>query len=169
MGERNRVHQGRRWQRKRNTDLSGNTILLVDDHAPTLALLSRLLTDEGYQVAGARNGAEALTFLTTRTADLLISDVQMPGVDGLLLCRLLREKADTATLPIILCTANRLSGPERTLIVRLGVAEIFTKPIALAGFLARVAQVLPSGSGARERSMDPAARPRSTRESRAPR
>ncbi len=149
--------------------MSGNTILLVDDHAPTLALLSRLLTDEGYQVAGARNGTEALALLTTKTADLLISDVHMPGVDGLLLCRLLREKSDTASLPIFLCTANRLSGPERKLIARLGVAEVFTKPVSIARLLAHVAQVLPSGSGARERSIDPAAWPRSTRESRAPR
>ena len=62
-------------------------ILVVDDAPPCLLLLSRLLAGQGYEVATARNGKEALEVLQTRAFDVLISDMNMEPVNGMELLR----------------------------------------------------------------------------------
>ncbi len=80
-------------------------ILVVDDSITTRTLEKNILEASGYQVTTAVNGLEALKRLQEQVIDLVVSDVQMPHMDGIALTRHLRETADYKTLPIILVTS----------------------------------------------------------------
>nr|MBN1229804.1 response regulator [Anaerolineae bacterium] len=81
------------------------TILAVDDEVRALTLISLMLERGGYQVIKALNGYEALELLDQSTPDLIILDVMMPGLDGITLCRLIRERPATADVPIVILSA----------------------------------------------------------------
>jgi CheY-like chemotaxis protein len=81
------------------------TILVVDDEEPVVDLLTDMLEDEGHTVIAAFNGRLALAIVEQRAPDLIISDVMMPFVDGIQLCRTLRQEHDATELPIILMSA----------------------------------------------------------------
>lgn len=78
-------------------------ILIVDDE-PSIALaLSMILSDEGYSVRTASNGIEAGLLLKMDRVDLIVSDVMMPGIDGVTMVRLLRSSGDLT--PVVLMSA----------------------------------------------------------------
>ncbi|MDQ6602723.1 MAG: response regulator [Chloroflexota bacterium] len=81
------------------------TILVVDDEQPVVDLLTDILEDDGHTVISAYNGRIALEIVAQQFPDLVISDVMMPFVDGIQLCRRLREEHDARSLPIILMSA----------------------------------------------------------------
>jgi CheY-like chemotaxis protein len=81
------------------------TILVVDDEQPVVDLLTDMLEDEGHTVVSAYNGRIALELVAHQQPDLIISDVMMPFVDGIQLCRRLREEYDAKSLPVILMSA----------------------------------------------------------------
>ncbi len=81
------------------------TILVVDDEEPVVDLLTDMLEDEGHTVISAFNGRAALAIVERQQPDLVISDVMMPFVDGIQMCKRLREEHDATSLPIILMSA----------------------------------------------------------------
>lgn len=81
-------------------------ILVVDDEAPVIQVVTRYLNREGYQTDSASNGQEALQKIHHAIPDVLLLDVKMPVLDGLTLCRMLRKDFRTRGLPIILLTAK---------------------------------------------------------------
>ncbi len=81
------------------------TILVVDDEAPVVDLLTDILQDDGHTVISAYNGRVALEMIAHQSPDLVISDVMMPFVDGIQLCKRLREEYSPHRLPIILMSA----------------------------------------------------------------
>ena len=81
------------------------TILVVDDEAPVVDLLTDMLEDEGHTVVSAFNGRIALEMIKRQAPDLVISDVMMPFVDGIQMCKRLREEHTSYDLPIILMSA----------------------------------------------------------------
>ena len=81
------------------------TILLVEDETPIRELLVEVLSDEGYTVMDAANGLEALGLLAEQAPDLVLTDVMMPGLDGLGVVRRLQGDPRTARIPIILMSA----------------------------------------------------------------
>lgn len=81
-------------------------ILIVDDNAEILSYLKTLTKEEGYEVLQATNGVEALTMANEYQPDLIISDVMMPEIDGITLCRTLKNDINTSHIPIILLTAR---------------------------------------------------------------
>jgi CheY-like chemotaxis protein len=83
-------------------------VLLVDDERCLLDALSTLLADEGFEISSAFNGREALERLATFAADVVVSDVMMPVMDGQQLLRRLREQPATRGIPVILMTAAQL-------------------------------------------------------------
>jgi CheY-like chemotaxis protein len=83
-------------------------ILVVDDDADTLAALQLLLSILGFKVATARSAQEALKSVAKRRPDLIITDCEMPQMSGLALCRELRERDQTADIPIVLHTGREL-------------------------------------------------------------
>ncbi len=91
-------------------------LLVVDDHASIISLLDNILSDK-YVIHKARNGKKALQVLEEERIDLVISDVIMPDMDGLTLCKNIKENIQTSHIPVILLTAkgeieNRIEGLE---------------------------------------------------------
>src|SRR6059058_4885926 len=118
-------------------------ILVVDDDAPIRRMLDRTLTAEGYAVATAADGGEALAAVERSTPDLLVLDVGMPGVDGLAVSRRLRAKG--LAVPVLLLTA-RDSVPDRVAGLDAGADDYLVKPFAPEELLARVRALLRRGS-----------------------
>jgi len=85
-------------------------ILLVDDSQTTRQMTAALLQSGGFETVEAADGTEALSVLSARTVDLVVSDVQMPLLDGLGLLQRIREREEWADLPVVLLTS--LAAPE---------------------------------------------------------
>ena len=116
-------------------------LLVVDDDPGLLLAVSETLRAEGYDVATARRGAEALTRIAQTLPDLIISDIRMPGMDGYQLVRNLRSNARTRLVPIVFLTAkdeiaDRIQG------FRTGVDAYLTKPFEPEELGAIVAAIL---------------------------
>ncbi|MFC1959079.1 response regulator transcription factor [Chloroflexota bacterium] len=119
-------------------------ILTVDDESQMRLMLADALTSKGYEVGQASSAKDALQALENRRPDLMVLDVGMPEMDGLTLCRMLRDNPEYITLPILFLTAY--SQPED--IVKgldAGADDYTTKPINLPVFLARVRALLRRG------------------------
>jgi pilus assembly protein CpaE len=115
-------------------------ILVVDDNAMTLDLVSRSLSRVGYEVTTSENGSDALAIVDDVRPDLIILDVMMPEMDGYEVCRRLREKTNTAPLPVLMLTALD-SLEEKIRGFEAGADDYMTKPFQPAELQARV-QVL---------------------------
>ncbi len=114
-------------------------VLLIDDDPSLLDVLVLSLQDAGYTVDAARDGIEALELLAARHPDLVISDVNMPRLDGFSLCRRLRESGDA--VPIVLLT-SRDSEIDEALGLDLGADDYVSKPFSTRVLLARVGALL---------------------------
>ena len=110
-------------------------MLLVDDDEEIRASLRRSLALEGYKIAQAADGSEALRLAREAPPDLVVLDVMLPEVDGLEVCRRLR--AADETLPIIMLTA-RDAVPDRVAGLENGADDYLVKPFAFEELLARI-------------------------------
>lgn len=119
-------------------------ILIVEDNEANRLLAGAVLEREGYRVEMAGNAEEALQKLANGSPDLILMDVQMPGMDGLTLTRRLKGDARTADIPVVALTALAMMGDrERTL--GAGCSGYISKPINTRTFAAEVSKFLPSG------------------------
>jgi CheY-like chemotaxis protein len=105
-------------------------ILLAEDNPVNQRLACYLLAKEGHTVIAAQDGTEALAVLETQTVDLVLMDVQMPGMDGVEATRAIRarEAAGGFHLPIVALTAHAMSG-DRAYCLAAGMDGYLTKPI----------------------------------------
>jgi two-component system cell cycle response regulator len=88
-----------------NMTLKRPVILCVDDEPANLKLLENILVPRGYEVVSAANGEDALLKIKTRTIDLVLLDLMMPGMDGLQVCRKIKENKKYRNIPIVMLTA----------------------------------------------------------------
>lgn len=116
-------------------------ILIADDDASVRRLIELVLRKDGYRLTMAANGWQALELLQTETPDLLISDLNMPDLDGFQLLTALKAAPGLARLPVIVVTAAGQPGQEAEAL-RLGAAACVLKPFAQAQFLALVRGLL---------------------------
>jgi two-component system response regulator MprA len=114
-------------------------ILVVDDEPAVREAVERALRLEGHDVALAADGGEALEALGLRRPDAVVLDVLMPRVDGLELCRLMRERGDRT--PVLMLTA-RDAVSDRVAGLDAGADDYLVKPFALEELLARVRALL---------------------------
>jgi DNA-binding response OmpR family regulator len=114
-------------------------VLLVDDDAALLDVLALAFEEAGHDVVRASDGRGALEAIRLRRPEVLVSDVNMPHLDGFALCRKLREHGDT--VPIVLLT-SRDSEIDEALGLELGADDYVTKPFSTRVLLARVAALL---------------------------
>jgi DNA-binding response OmpR family regulator len=114
-------------------------ILIVDDEPEIVRGLEDNLRFEGYQIASATNGQDALALAQSDAPDLILLDIMMPRMSGWDVCRALREKGIEA--PIIMLTA-RGEEVDRVRGLELGADDYVTKPFSLRELLARVRAVL---------------------------
>lgn len=111
-------------------------LLLVEDNEDILAMLYAFFEPLGYELDCARNGRAGLEQALAGRFDCLVLDVMLPGMDGITLCRTLREKHDYRT-PIIMLTA-RDTVPDRVLGLESGADDYLVKPFALKELEARI-------------------------------
>jgi len=118
-------------------------ILLADDNAVDRKLSLRVLAQLGYEADVASNGAEALQALQRKTYDLLLTDVQMPEMDGTELARRLCERWPPAERPRIVALTAGDAPEDRALCLAAGMDDCLAKPIARARLLEVLGQVPP--------------------------
>ena len=104
------LHEVARSQRPQAEKTRPPLILLVDDSLTTRQMTAALLQSGGYETVEAADGTEALTVLSAREVDLVVSDVQMPLLDGLGLVQRIREREEWSEIPVVLLTS--LAAPE---------------------------------------------------------
>lgn len=112
-------------------------ILLIDDDPTTRLVIKRALTQQGYDVAVAKNGEEGLDLAQRLKPKLIICDWMMPGIDGLEVCRQTKAMADLSTTFFILLTA-RGAVEDRVIGLDTGADEFLAKPIDMDELKARV-------------------------------
>jgi two-component system KDP operon response regulator KdpE len=110
------------------------TILVVDDEPQLRRAMRATLTDLGYSVLEAKTGEEALELLRHNTADLILLDLNMPGIGGLETCRAIRESSD---LPIIVLSV-RNTERDKVEALDAGADDYITKPFQLRELTARI-------------------------------
>ncbi len=113
-------------------------VLVVDDDRRITNMLRRALRAEGYEVRTANDGSEGLARVRERQPDLVVLDLLMPGIDGLDVCRRLREEGD---VPILILTAKDET-QDRVRGLDSGADDYLVKPFALEELLARVRALL---------------------------
>jgi twitching motility two-component system response regulator PilH len=102
-------------------------ILCVDDAAPDLMNIEKILTAAGYMVSSAANGSDAVAKAAAEKPDLIFMDVNMPVMDGFQATRTLSNGADTKLIPVVLVTAKDQKA-DRVWAQMLGVRGYITKP-----------------------------------------
>jgi signal transduction histidine kinase/CheY-like chemotaxis protein len=120
-----------------------NRILLVEDNASSRQLAKMVLNGSGFEVDVAADGTEGLRKARTSIYDLVLMDVELPGMDGLTVTRMLKSDPRTADVPIVALTANAMKGDEQEALAA-GCSGYITKPIEVASFVQRIATYLDS-------------------------
>jgi adenylate cyclase len=121
-------------------DESKPTILVVDDVERNVRLLEAVLVSHGYHVVSARSGQEALERVAGAAPDLVLLDIQMPGMDGYEVCRRLREEPATGFLPVVMVTSSDTE--VRVNAIEVGADDFITKPFNQHELLARVRSLI---------------------------
>jgi two-component system phosphate regulon response regulator PhoB len=116
-------------------------ILVVEDEKDILELVKYNLGKEGYKVAGVMSGEEALGSIKDKPPDLVVLDLMLPGIDGLEVCRRLKQSDSSRDIPIIMLTAK---GEESDIVtgLELGADDYIIKPFSPRVLLARIRAVL---------------------------
>jgi CheY-like chemotaxis protein len=121
--------------------MNAKTILVADDESHILHVVSLKLSNAGYRVLTAHDGAEALELANAEHPDLLITDYHMPQLSGLELCQRLKQDPSTARIPAILLTARGYSlEPQDT--ERSGIRTMLSKPFSPRQLLSTVNELL---------------------------
>lgn len=116
-------------------------VLVAEDEAAVCELLKYNLEREGYEVAIASDGEEALLQLDERVPDLLLLDWMLPKVSGIEVCRRVRARPATQNLPVIMLTARTEEG-DRVRGLDTGADDYVTKPFSISELMARVRAVM---------------------------
>jgi phosphate regulon transcriptional regulator PhoB len=116
-------------------------VLVIDDERDIVTLLRYHLEKAGFQCLEAMDGATALRLIREQHPDLLLLDLMLPGMDGLEICRRLRQDATTARLPILMLTA-KAEEVDRVVGLEVGADDYVVKPFSPRELIARIRAIL---------------------------
>jgi two-component system alkaline phosphatase synthesis response regulator PhoP len=119
-------------------------ILIVEDEKNIVELLKYNLEEAGYRVLAAVRGDSGLELARKEKPDLLILDLMLPGLDGIEICKILKQNEKTAALPIVMLTAKGTEA-DKVVGLELGADDYITKPFSPRELLARVKAILRRG------------------------
>jgi len=117
---------------------NAQSVLVVEDEASIASFVSLYLKNAGYEVATAANGSEALAAVERREPSLIVLDLMLPDIDGIEICRRIRQKSD---LPILMLTA-RDEDVDKIIGLEVGADDYMTKPFNPRELVARVKSIL---------------------------
>ncbi|MBM2805605.1 MAG: Response regulator [Deltaproteobacteria bacterium] len=126
---------------------AAHKILVVEDEPDIRKLVQYNLLQERYKVLEAEDGEQALKIIQRDKPNLVILDLMLPGLSGIEVCKLLRERPDTAKLPILMLTA-KAGEADRVLGLELGADDYLAKPFSPRELVARVRAILRRANGA---------------------
>jgi len=115
-----------------------STVLVVEDNPANMTLATFLLKSAGYAVLTATDAEAGLALARSEQPDLVLMDIQLPGMDGLEACAILKKSEVTRDIPVIALTALAMKGDEER-IRAAGCDGYIAKPLAYREFLATVA------------------------------
>jgi len=115
-------------------------ILVVEDHSDSREMLTTILEDEGFSVISAEDGQSGLDLANSERPDLIITDIEMPNMNGLQMIERLRARPEFAKVPILVLTAYGLGTSDDA--VRAGANGSVPKPLQLNSFIRLVTNLL---------------------------
>jgi len=118
-------------------EVSGWTVLIVDDEPDNLAIAQKVLSFSGARVYTACNGEEGLKALETVTPSFILLDLSMPVMDGWEMFRQVRADANTQHIPVIALTAHAMAG-DRERVMEAGFDGYIAKPFRLSTFMGEI-------------------------------
>lgn len=121
-------------------------ILVVDDVEANRYVMSRILTNEGFEIITAENGLSALEQVEREQPDLILLDINMPGMDGFEVCRRLKQNPRTEVVPILIISSTYQDLENRIHGIQLGAIDYLTEPVNKVELVARVRSHLQSKS-----------------------
>lgn len=117
-------------------------ILLVEDDLKMLEVMRRYLENRGFSVIFTDNGSEALLLARDSRPDLVVTDVDLPGLDGFGLCKALKSSAETAALPVIIISGEKKEDTDIVAGYDKGADDYLAKPFAFLVLAAKINAVL---------------------------
>ena len=116
-------------------------LLLIEDNPVNMRLAVAILEAAGFQVAQAADAEEALVLLEHRVPDLILTDIGLPGMDGLALTKRLKENGRLRHIPVVALTAFAMNGDEQRALAA-GCTGYITKPIQTHGLVEQIRKFL---------------------------
>ncbi|MBU2575350.1 MAG: response regulator transcription factor [Elusimicrobia bacterium] len=117
-------------------------VLIVDDDREIMDILGKYLSNHNFSVLSAYNGAEGLAVLEDAKPDIVITDVEMPGMDGFTFCKKLREHRAAASLPVIIMSGKKITETDMVSGYAGGADDYVIKPFSYPVLLAKIQAVL---------------------------
>ena len=134
---------------------SGQKILVVEDEPDIAKLVSYNLAQEHFRVLTADDGEQALKVIQREKPNLVVLDLMLPGLSGMELCKILRDRPETARLPILMLTA-KAGEADRVVGLEMGADDYLAKPFSPREMVARVRAILRRANNAAASEAPPA-------------
>lgn len=134
---------------------SGQKILVVEDEPDIRKLVNYNLAQERFKVIEAEDGEQALKVIQRDKPHLVVLDLMLPGLSGIELCKILRERSETAKLPILMLTA-KAGEADRVVGLEMGADDYLAKPFSPRELVARVRAILRRADGNTNKEAPPA-------------
>jgi CheY-like chemotaxis protein len=119
--------------------MAGERVLVVEDNEKNMKLFRDVLQAKGYSPIEATSGEQAVELAAEHTPDLILMDVQLPGMDGLEALEHIRSDERTASIPVVALTAQAMAG-DRERFLEHGFDGYISKPVDVMEFIATVAR-----------------------------
>ena len=120
---------------------AGKVVLIVEDNEMNMELLGDVLEMAGYEIIRATEPITAIKMAVDELPDVILMDVQLPGIDGLEATRRLKANPGTEKIPVVAVTSHAMKG-EREKAVEAGCIGYFSKPIDVSNFAADLKKLL---------------------------